>query len=316
MMRAVTAADGRIVVEERPEPRPGSCDLLVRVAAAGINGADVHQKRGRYAAPPGAPPDILGLEFAGTVAAVGSEATRFAPGDRVMAIVGGGAQAELVTVHERLAMAIPDALGWSEAGAFPEVFTTAHDALFTQCGLSAGEALLVNGAAGGVGTAAVQLGVAAGARVTASVRDPSSRASVASLGVLAVAPEAVGDGGPYDVILELVGAPNLAANLSSLAIGGRIVVIGVGAGARTEIDLLKLMASRGTVRGSTLRARSLEERAVAARRVEAQVLPLVEAGRLRVVVDSAFALADAPAAYERFEGGGKLGKVVLAILEG
>ena len=173
-MRAVTIADGRLVVAERPDPEPGRGELLVRVAAAGLNGADLHQLKGAYPAPPGSPPDIPGLELAGEVAAVGPGVFRFAEGDRVMAVVGGGGQAELAVVHERAAVPVPDGLGWPEAGGFPEVVTTAHDALFTQCGLGLGDRLLVHGAAGGVGTAAVQLGAAAGARVVASVRNPAT----------------------------------------------------------------------------------------------------------------------------------------------
>ena len=161
-MRAATIADGELLVREHPDPIPGVGEVQVRVHAAGLNGADMLQRKGGYPAPPGSPPDIPGLELAGEVAALGEGATRFAVGDRVMAIVGGGGQAELAVVHERQAMPVPGNLTWPEAGGTPEVFTTAHDALFTQAGLGAGERLLVHGAAGGVGTAAIQLGVAGG----------------------------------------------------------------------------------------------------------------------------------------------------------
>src|SRR5919197_452072 len=174
-MRAATIRDGEIVVADHPDPQPGAGEVLVRVHAAGINGADIIQRAGHYPAPPGSPQDIPGLELAGEVAARGPGAERFAEGDRVMAIVGGGGQAELCTVHERQLMPVPDALDWPAAGGVPEVFTTAHDAIFTQAGLRAGERLLVHGAAGGVGTAGVQLGVAAGAHVTATVRNPDLR---------------------------------------------------------------------------------------------------------------------------------------------
>src|SRR4051812_35705666 len=183
------------------------------------------QRRGRYSAPPGAPRDIPGLELAGEVAATGPGASRFAEGDRVMAVVAGGGQAELALVHERAAMPVPDALDWPAAGGFPEVFTTAHDAVFTQAGLGAGERLLVHGAAGGVGTAAVQLGRAAGARVTATVRNAELRAAVEELGASAIAPEGFEERGPFDVVLELVGGPNMAGNLNALEVGGRIAVI-------------------------------------------------------------------------------------------
>ena len=167
----------RVVVAEHPDPRPGAGEVLVRVHAAGLNGADIMQRAGLYPAPPGSPPDIPGLELAGEVVARGPGAERFAEGDRVMAIVGGGGQAELATVHERQLMPVPDGLDWPQAGGVPEVFTTAHDALFTQAGLRAGERLLVHGAAGGVGTAGVQLGAAAGAHVTATraQREPARR---------------------------------------------------------------------------------------------------------------------------------------------
>ena len=310
-MRAATISDGRIEVRDHPDPRPGAGQLLVRVRAAGLNGADMIQLRGGYPAPPGSPADIPGLELAGEVVAVGEGSTRFALGDKVMAVVGGGGQAELAVVHEREAMPVPEGLDWAEAGGLPEVFTTAHDALFTQAGLSLGERLLVNGAAGGVGTAAVQLGAAAGARVVASVRDARHRPAVAELGADVVEPSDAAGRGPYDVVLELVGAPNLAADLESLAVGGRICVIGTGAGARGEINLGVLMARRGRIHGSTLRARPLEAKAAAARLVEAHVLPLFEARRVRVPVDSTFTLEDAPRAYERFAAGSKLGKVVL-----
>jgi NADPH:quinone reductase-like Zn-dependent oxidoreductase len=230
-----------------------------------------------------------------------------------MAIVAGGGQAELAVVHERVAMPVPDALDWAEAGGFPEVFTTAHDALFTQARLEAGERLLVHGAAGGVGTAGVQLGRAAGARVTATVRNEQLRGAVEELGARAVATDGFEQHGPFDVVLELVGAPNLPANLGALATGGRIVVIGIGAGAKSELNLGALMGVRGTVRGSTLRARPLEEKAIAAREVERHVLPLVESGAVTVPVAETFPLHAAAEAYDRFAAGGKLGKVVLEV---
>jgi NADPH:quinone reductase len=311
-MRAVTIQGGRLLTAERPDPEPGRGELLVRVAAAGLNGADLLQAKGGYPAPPGSPADIPGLELAGEVAAVGPDVHRFGPGDRVMAVVGGGGQAELAVVHERVALPVPDGLGWAEAGGFPEVFTTAHDALFTQCGLGLGDRLLVHGAAGGVGTAAVQLGGAAGARVVAAVRNPDHHRAVASLGAaVVVEPVKAPDHGPFDIILELVGAPNFAANLDALATGGRLMIIGVGAGAAVELDLRRLMTKRARLLASSLRSRPLEQKADAARRVEHQVLPLLAAGRLRVPVAATFPLDQAQQAYDRFAAGGKLGKLVL-----
>ena len=310
-MRAVTLRDGELTVEEHDDPEPGAGEVLVRVRAAGLNGADMMQRRGLYPAPPGAPQDIPGLELAGEVEALGPGASRFADGDRVMAVVAGGGQAERAIVHERALMGVPEALGWPQAGGFSEVFTTAQDALFTQAQLKPGERLLVHGAAGGVGTAAVQLGRATGADVTATVRNEGLRPGVEELGAHVVAPDGFEEQGQFDVVLELVGAPNLAANLGSLASCGRIVVIGVGGGAKAELNLLALRGKRGRIMASTLRARPLEEKADAMRKVEKHVLPLVEAGTVKVPVAETFPLDEAEAAYERFASGGKLGKIVL-----
>src|SRR5579884_4073436 len=230
-MRAVTIRDKQLSVEEHPDPSPGAGEVLVRVRAAGLNGADMLQRRGHYPAPQGAPQDIPGLELAGEVLQAGPGARRFSEGERVMGIVGGGGQAELAVVHERILMPVPENLDWTSAGGVPEVFTTAHDALFTQANLQTGEHLLVHGGAGGVGTAAIQLGHAAGARVTATVRNPELRDRVADLGAEVIDPQGFGEHGPFDVILELVGAPSLPENVNSLALRGRIVVIGIGAGA-------------------------------------------------------------------------------------
>jgi len=312
-MRAVTIREQQVVIEEHPDPEPGAGEVLVRVHAAGLNGADMMQRRGRYPAPPGSPQDIPGMELAGEVVALGPGAERFGEGERVMAIVGGGGQAELAVVHERVLMPVPAALDWPAAGGLPEVFTTAHDALFTQAGLRLGERLLVHGGAGGVGVAAIGLARAAGARVTATVRREELREQVSALGADAIPPEDFAQRGPFDVILELVGAPNMPENLSALETGGRICVIGVSAGAKTELNLLALMGSRARIHGSTLRARPLEEKALTARRLEHEVLPLLDAGVLRVPVAATFPLDEAAAAYERFTQGGKLGKIVLTI---
>jgi putative PIG3 family NAD(P)H quinone oxidoreductase len=312
-MRAVTIRDKQLVIEEHPDPAPGAGEMLVRVRAAGLNGADMHQRRGLYPAPPGAPQDIPGLELAGEVAARGPGATRFEEGDRVMGIVAGGGQAELAVVHERILMPVPERLGWPEAGGTPEVFTTAHDAVFTQAQLAPGERLLVHGGAGGVGTAAIQLGRAAAARVTATVRNTDLRGEVSELGADVIAPEEFGDHGPFDVILELVGAPNLQANVNALATCGRITVIGIGAGAKGELHLGALMAKRGRIHGSMLRARPLEDKALTARGVERSVLPLLAAGTVRVPIADTYPLDRAEEAYERFEAGGKLGKIVLTV---
>jgi len=313
-MRAATIRDGEVLVEQHPDPEPGAGQVLVRVRAAGINGADMLQRKGRYPAPPGSPPDIPGLELAGVVEALGASAERFAEGDRVMGIAGGGGQAELAVVHERQLMPVPDAVVFPGAGGLPEVFTTAHDAVFTQAGLRPGERLLVHGGAGGVGTAAIQLARAAGAHVTATVRNPDLRAAVAELGAdEVIEPDGFEEHGPFDVVLELVGAPNLPGDLKALATNGRIVVIGVGAGAKAELNLLALMSKRARIMASTLRARPLEQKAATARAMEREVLPVFERGDLRVPVAETFALEDVAAAYDRFAGGGKLGKILLEL---
>ena len=304
-------AHGELRVEERPDPEPGVGEVLVRVRGAGLNGADMLQRKGGYPAPPGSPQDIPGLELAGEVLARGPGANRFPGGDRVMAVVGGGGQAELALVHERAAMPVPESLDWPEAGGLPEVFVTAHDALFTQAGLRPGERLLVHGGAGGVGTAAIQLGRATGARVTATVRREELRSEVESLGAKAIQPEGFAEHGPFDVVLELVGAPNLPENFEALDTGGRVVVIGVGAGAKSEINLLAVMGKRAHLTGATLRPRPLEQKAEAMRLVEHEVLPLFESGQLKVRVSATFRLDEVEDAYARFEAGGKLGKIVL-----
>jgi NADPH2:quinone reductase len=311
-MQAVVIDNGQLRVEDRPDPVPGDTEVLVAVKAAGLNGADMLQVHGRYAAPPGAPPDIPGLELAGEVVGTGRQVTAAQWGDRVMGLVGGGAQATMAVVDESHLLAVPASIPWPEAGGFPEVFSTAYDALFLRCGLSVGDRLLVTGAAGGVGAAAVQLGAVAGATVIASVRDPGRRDQVAALGAHEViGTDDLADHGPYDVVLELVGAPALLQTLDALATGARIAVVGIGGGSRLELDLRALMQSRSTIGGSTLRSRSRAEKAAVTAAVRAHVLPLLAASRIRVPVLATFPFCEAEAAYARFAAGSKLGKIVL-----
>ena len=310
-MHAVTIVEGQLAWREHPDPRPGTGELLVEVRAAGLNSADLMQVAGFYPAPLGSPTDIPGMELAGEVVAIGERVYRFAIGDRVMAVGGGGAQAELASVHERTAIPVPAGVEWPAAGGFPEVFTTAHDALFTQCGLSMGQRVCVHGAAGGVGVAGVQLARANGATVVATVRNEALRPAVAELGAEVVAPDDFVAHGPFDVILELVGGPNIPADIESLAIGGRIAVIGVGGGAAAELNLMALMGKRARIHGSTLRARPLEQKGSAAQLVTTHVIPLLADGRVTVPVAATYPMKDAAAAYERFRAGGKLGKIVL-----
>lgn len=310
-MRAVTIEDGEPVVADRPDPVAGVGQVLVRVTAAGLNGADMMQRRGLYPPPPGVT-DIPGLEFAGFVESLGEGASRFRAGDRVMGICAGGGQAERIAVFERELMPVPEQLSDVEAGGFAETFCTAHDALARYAQLRPAERLLVNGAAGGVGTAAIQLARCMGARVIASAHRPETHERLVDLGAaVAITPDEVPANGPYDVVLELVGAPNIEPALNALAVGGRIHVIGVGAGAKTEVNLLALMMKLGRLSASTLRARPPEEKALVMRGVEAEVLPFVESGEITVPVDSTYPLEDAAAAYDAFAAGGKLGKLVL-----
>jgi len=312
-MRAVTiTAAGRLEWTTRPDPEPADTELLVEVRAAGLNAADLLQRAGLYPAPAGVVPDIPGIELAGRVVAVGRRVGTQAVGDRVMAVVRGGAQAELALVDAACAMPMPADMPWDEAGGFAEAYSTAHDALSTQCAMAMGERVLVTGAAGGVGTAAVQLGAAAGATVVASVRAPVLRDAVRALGAAeALDPEEALTAGPYDVALELIGGASFPGVLRSMATGGRIAVIGIGSGARAEIDLLALMQRRARVHGSTLRARTQPEKAAVAAAVRAHVLPLLAPRRVRVPIGATFPMAAAEEAYARFAEGGKLGKIVL-----
>jgi NADPH:quinone reductase-like Zn-dependent oxidoreductase len=311
-MHAVTIIDGAVAWRRHPDPEPGTGELLVRVRAAGVCRGDLMQREGLYPPPPGtAPPELPGLELAGEVAACGPAVRRFGVGDRVMAVVPGAGQSELAVVPEVVAVPVPDGVSWAQAGGFPENYTTAHDALFTQCGLAMGERVCVHGGAGGVGTAAVELAVAAGCAAVATIRNEALRDGVAYLGAEVVAPEAFVGAGPFDVILELVGGVNMPGNLDALAIGGRIAVIGVGAGFNAELNLLALMGKQARIHGSLLRPRPLEDKAQAARRIERHVLPLLARRALTVPIAATFPMSDPAAAYDRFAAGGKLGKIVL-----
>lgn len=311
-MRTAIISQGEVTVGDRPDPRPGPDDLLVRVAGAGLNGADLLQRAGNYPAPPGVPDDQPGLEFAGEVIAIGDRVRDHRVGDRVMGIVPGAAQAELVVTPADLVMVVPDDLDPVAAGAVPEVLVTAHDALFSQGALGLGDRLLVTGAAGGVGTSAVQMARAAGAIVVASARGTDRHHDLASLGAHeVVTPDDQADAGPYDVVLELVGAPSLGGLTRSLATGARVVVIGVGGGPRMELDLLHLMAARAVVRGSTLRARPLADRVRATRDAGAAFAALWATDAWRVPIAARHDLADVAVAYDRFAAGGHLGKHLL-----
>lgn len=313
-MRAATFADGVVRVEERPVPEPGAGELLVRVRAAGINNADLLQAAGHYPAPAGWPTDILGMELAGEVAAVGAACERFAIGDRVCAVVGGGAQAEFAIVPEAVAMDLPAGVPWEQAGAFPEAALTAWDALVLQGGLTAGHHVLITGAAGGVGTMAVQIAYGLGAFVVASSRHATHDAALGELGAHhVVRPASAHEHGRFDCVLELVGGNDLNAHLAELQTGGRIVYIGVGGGRHVDLDLLAVLQKRAIIRGSTLRSRTRGEHADLAHRIETALVPQLNSGELRIPIHAAYALADIAGAHTEFRSGGKLGKFVLTM---
>jgi NADPH:quinone reductase len=293
-MRAAVIVDGRLEIQERPIPVPKDGEILIRVRASGINGADVMQRAGHYPPPQDAPPDIPGLECAGETE----------NGDSVMALLPGGGHAEFAVVHESHVLPVPEPVSWPEAGGFVEVFATAHDALFAQAELMPGERLLVTGAAGGVGTAAVQLGAETGATVTGSARH-----HLEALLELGAADTKVS--GKYNVILELVGGDNLRANFERLDLKGRIAVIGLGAGSTAEVNFSPLLRARGRLHGSTLRFRSRAEKAEVIRRLREDVLPLLDDGRVVVPVHATYPLDRAEEAYNAFVAGGKFGKIVL-----
>ena len=318
-MRAIvyTGAGGNevIALEERATPAPSGDDVLVAVRYAGLNPADVAQRNGHYPAPPGSPADIPGIEVSGTVIACGPTARRFVPGDRVFGLVGGGGLADHVLVHELHVTHVPAQLDELAAAAVPEAFVTAHDAVMSQAGLRPGELLVVNGANGGVGTAAVQIAAAAGARVLATVRSAELRDAVAALGATVIDPAelvaaAQAEGGA-DVVLELVGAPNLDSDLLALATKGRIVIVGTGGGAEATLDLRKLMSRRARLVGTMLRARPLDEKATAMRAFTREVVPHLASGRIAPLVDRVFPADEAATAFDRLQQSGKLGKVLL-----
>lgn len=308
-----------VSLEERPDPDVGPDEVLVAVGFAGLNPADVQQREGRYPAPPGSPPDVPGLEVAGSVARVGVRVTMWQPGDRVFGLIGGGGLADRVVVHERCLARVPDALSEAEAAAVPEGFVTAHDALRTQANLRMGEVALVHGAGGGVGTAAVQIAVAAGARVLASVRTDAAGAAVRALGAEPVPDDGFADtvaaltqGGGVDVIVELVGAPHFPGNLEVLASRGRIIIVGVGAGSHSSLRLLDLMVRRATIVGTVLRSRPLEEKAMAVRAFEREVVPLLADGRARPLIDETYPAEQIHRALDRLVERGKVGKVLVS----
>jgi NADPH2:quinone reductase len=326
-VRIVSHEDGgRLEVSEVARPSATADRVRVRVRAAGVNRADLLQKRGRYPAPAGAPQEIPGLEFAGEVEQTGAEVRSLKTGQRVFGIVAGGAQAEYVVVPENHLALIPDSLDFAAAAAVPEVFITAHDALFTQARFQTGERVLIHAVGSGVGTAAVQLARVAGAGAvygTARNREKIERAREFGLDegfVVGDDPSAFADavrewtkGAGVQVVLDLVGASYMEANLDALGPKGRMILIGTMGGSRATLDYGVVMRKRLRIAGTMLRGRSAEEKAAATRRFAAQVVPLLAEGRVRPVIDSTHALSDATAAYERLESNETFGKVVIEI---
>jgi NADPH2:quinone reductase len=316
-MRAVVITDGAFGLRDRPDPAAGPTEVVIRVRAAGLNSADLQQARGGYPAPPGWPADVPGLEVAGEVEHVGAAVAGVAPGDRVMALVGGGGHAERIAVPADLLLPVPADLGWEQAAGFPEAFSTAWDALVGQARVQAGDRVLVTGAAGGVGTAMLQVAAVSGAHVVASVRWTELHEQVEMLvgdaSVRAVTPEGEAAAGPYDVIVDLVGGAEYLNRVTWLRRHGRLLMVGIMAPPQPVSPswLGALMLNRCQVIGTTIRGRSNAEKAVLAAELRTRVVPLLARGRVRVPVDSAFPLERNDEAYGRLAGPGKLGKIVL-----
>lgn len=311
-----------LTVVERPSPEPARGEIRVRVRATAINRADLLQRLGAYPAPADAPADIPGLEFAGEVDALGPGVERFAIGDRVFGLVGGGGYAEQLVTHERAVARIPEGLSFEQAAAVPEAFITAHDAMVGQGGLAGGETLLVHAVGSGVGTAAVQLGHALGCFVigTARTADKLERARPLGMdaGVTALdgkfADEVRRHSEPgASVVLELVGGPYVDEDLRCTRPLGRIVLVGLLAGARHELDLGLVLRKRLRVFGTVLRARPLEEKIAVMRTFEAQVVPLLARGLVAPVIDTVFALDEAAEAHRRMASNVGFGKIVLRV---
>lgn len=317
--------EGLEVREVETPPLPTADRVRVRVRAAGLNRADVLQRLGHYPAPPGYPQNIPGLEFAGEVDEVGEEARSWKQGQRVFGITAGGAQAEYVVVPENHLAEIPANLGWAEAAAVPEVFITAHDALITRANLRPGETMLVHAAGSGVGTAAIQLARAAGAKAFGTSRTADKLERAKALGLSgtvvinddpAVLVEAVKEwtsGRGIDVVIDLVGAKYLDASLRAMAAKGRLVLVSTSAGAEAMLDLSIVMSKRLTIVGTMLRTRSNEEKATATRLFAEQVVPLLADGTITPVVDRVYKLEEVREAHARMESNESFGKIVLLI---
>ena len=311
-----------LVPEQRPTPAPAAGEILVKVAAAGVNRPDVMQRMGLYPPPPGAT-DIPGLEIAGEVVARGAGANRWKDGDKVMALVVGGGYAEYCLAHETHALPIPPSVSAVEAAAVPETFFTVWYNVFERGRLSAGETLLVHGGSSGIGTTAIKLAKAMGARVIATAGSPEKCAACRELGAdvavdyktedFVAATKKATDGRGADVILDMVGGSYIERNYEAAAVEGRVVQIAFQDASHADVDFRRLMFKRLTHTGSTLRARAIADKAAIARAVEDKVLPLIAAGRVKPVIDSTFPLREAAAAHARMETSQHVGKIVLTL---
>ena len=307
-------------VQDVPAPQPGPDEILVHVRGTALNRADLLQRAGGYAAPPGVPQNISGLEFAGEVAESRTNARRWSKGDRVMGIIGGGAHAQFVAAHQDVVAAVPANLELTDAGAIPEVFMTAHDAL-RQAGFKAGDNVLIHAVGSGVGLAATQLVKALGGRAFGTSRTPDKierakefglEAGTALADLLAFAKD-VTSGRGFDVVLDLNGGPYFAASLEAMALKGRLILIGGVAGGKTNVDLYQILGKRLHVIGTVMRARSLEEKIATTNAFAAEVVPLLAEGAVQPVIDSVFPLEKVQDAHRRLESNETFGKVVLTI---
>ena len=309
-------------VIERPRPVPGAGEMLVRVHAAGINRPDVMQRQGNYPPPPGAS-DVLGLELAGVVESLGADVRRFKAGDRVMALVHSGAYADWAIVQEASTLPVPESMSFVEAGAFPETYFTVWSNVFERAALKAGETLLIHGGTSGIGTTALMLAKAIGAKVIVTAGSPEKCAACLELGAdgaidyrkqdfVRASKEMTGGQGP-DVILDMVGGDYLSRNLDAVAVDGRIAQIAFQKGSKVEFDFMPLMMKRVTLTGSTLRARPVAMKAKLASALEQNVLPLLARGQAKPLIDSTYPLEKVSDAHARMDGGSHVGKIVLTL---
>lgn len=308
-------------VQDRPKPEPGIGQIRVRVRGSALNRADLMQREGNYPVPPGVTAEISGMEYAGEVDALGPSAALWKIGDRVMGIIGGGGHAEYLVVHEREAMPVPKALSWEDAAAIPEVFLTAYDALFNRLALRIGETVLIHAVGSGVGTAALQVAHVAGARVVGTARSAGKLERAKQLGLDVAIDASRGDWAAQveaaigaervHALLDLVGGNYLEGNLRVLALRGRIVVVGLTAGATAQFNMGTLLRKRLAIVGTTLRARPLEEKIALAREFSERIVPLFDASRLKPIIDRVFPFTEIRAAHELMESNETFGKIVL-----